>query len=145
NELDFEDKLYRLYTIALGLNAIHEKGFVHHDLSSSIILVDDIECYITDFGLSRSDKRIVSFSDDGLGTPSYMAPEVILREGQLYTQASDIYAFGVSAYEIMTGLPPYCDKKDKHLDFIEVIIKVSQGSRPQFPDEPKIPQLLEDL
>jgi len=55
----------------------------------------------------------------------YVAPEAL--RGKEYTQASDIYAFGIIAYEICTGLPPYCNiAHDKFL-----AMKICQGLRPK--------------
>src|SRR5688500_6403042 len=71
------------------------------------------------------------------GVLPYVAPEV-LRGGK-YTQESDIYAFGIIAYEVCTGLPPYHDiAHDKIL-----AISICQGLRPK--SNYKIPQLILDL
>jgi serine/threonine protein kinase len=67
----------------------------------------------------------------------YVAPEV-LRE-KPYTQASDVYSFGIVAYEVLSGLPPYYDQE--HDIFLGV--QICKGLRPKF--KIKIPQLLEDL
>ncbi|CAG8673755.1 13209_t:CDS:2 [Ambispora gerdemannii] len=87
--------------ITLGLKKIHEKGN---------------SCYITDLGLCRP----VSATDDDeiYGVLPYVAPEV-LRGGQ-YTQAADVYSFGIVAAEILSGLPPYYDQS--HDDSLAVQI-----------------------
>ena len=66
-----------------------------------------------------------------------MAPEVL--RGKEYTQASDIYGFGLIAYEICTGLPPYHDIA--HDEFLAV--KICQGLRPK--SDYKIPQRILDV
>src|SRR5581483_12005925 len=65
------------------------------------------------------------------------APEVL--RGNEYTQASDIYSFGIIIYEVFNGLPPYHDMA--HDEFLAV--KICQGIRPKFIT--KVPQLLEDI
>src|SRR5204863_5662484 len=71
------------------------------------------------------------------GVLPYVAPEVL--RGKEYTQASDIYGFGIIAYEMCTGLPPYHDiAHDKFL-----AIRICQGLRPK--SNYKIPQLILDV
>src|SRR2546421_2817101 len=71
------------------------------------------------------------------GVLPYVAPEVL--RGKEYTQASDIYGFGVIAYEVCTGLPPYHDMAhEEHL-----AIRICQGLRPN--SNYKIPQLILDI
>ncbi|GBC49633.1 kinase-like domain-containing protein [Rhizophagus irregularis DAOM 181602=DAOM 197198] len=67
----------------------------------------------------------------------YVAPEVL--RGKEYTQASDIYGFGIIAYEICTGFPPYYDIA--HDEFLAM--KICKGLRPR--SNYKIPQLIFDL
>jgi len=67
----------------------------------------------------------------------YVAPEVL--RSQPYTQASDIYSFGIIAYEVLSNLPPYYDVEHD----IQLALAICRGQRPQF--QIKIPQLLEAL
>src|SRR5690242_11189805 len=84
NMLDFEDKLYQLYTISYGLDSIHEKDLVHKDFHPGNILVNDMECYIIDLGLS---KPVSEVKKEGIyGILPYMAPEVL--RGYQYTKAA---------------------------------------------------------
>jgi serine/threonine protein kinase len=131
---------YRLYSIATGLNSIHQQGLVHRDLHAGNILNSNNEfaphSYITDLGLSQPAN---SPSEAGkiYGVIPYVAPEVLL--GKPYTQASDIYSFGMIMYEMFTGLPPYYDM----VHDVYLALKICQGLRPKF--QIKIPQDLEDL
>src|SRR5436853_5979025 len=68
------------------------------------------------------------------GVLPYVAPEVL--KGKEYTQASDIYGFGIIAYEVCTGLPPYHDIS--HDEFLA--IKICNGLRPK--SNYKIPKLI---
>ena len=68
----------------------------------------------------------------------YLCSTEVLR-GKVYTQASDIYGFGIIAYEVCTGLPPYHDIA--HDEFLA--IKICQGLRPE--SNYKIPQLILDI
>jgi tRNA A-37 threonylcarbamoyl transferase component Bud32 len=100
----------RLGTLLLRLaDAIayaHSRHVIHRDLKPGNILVTpDHEVKILDFGiaarLDRGDGEKVSIS----GTPFYMAPEQI--QGKPPTPATDIYAFGATAFHLATGRPPF--------------------------------------
>src|ERR1051325_1570630 len=114
NSLNWSDKLWCLHNIVFGLNVIHEKGLIHHDFHSGNILnnsVDrdsrDIYSLITDLGLCKPANVKPSQGGDKqvYGVLPYVAPEVL--RGKKYTQASDIYGFGIITHELCTGFPPY--------------------------------------
>jgi serine/threonine protein kinase len=95
--------------IAEGLFEIHRLGIVHRDLKpSNLHLIPEengqTRVVLTDFGLARMANRIgpsVTQTGKPIGTPAYMAPELFER-GEA-TFASDIYAFGVTIFEMATG------------------------------------------
>jgi serine/threonine protein kinase len=139
NELTWNDKLYGLWDIALGFDKIHDKKLTHRDFHSGNILNTGAnDTLITDLGLckpaneksEKSEKRIY-------GVLPYVAPEVL--RGKEYTQASDIYGFGIIAYEVCTGYPPYHDID--HDD--SLAIRICNGQRPN--SNYKIPQLILDI
>src|SRR5581483_10242813 len=142
NSLSWADKIYSLYCITYGLKGIHREGLIHHDFHSGNILnnkgVGSVALYslITDLGLCKpanaepNNKQIY-------GVLPYVAPEVL--RGKKYTQASDIYGFGIIAHELCTGLPPYHDIA--HDEFLA--IKICQGLRPK--SNYKIPQIILDI
>ena len=141
--LDWESKLWNLYHIANGLRKIHNNQLVHRDFHSGNILCHDKGLYlyslISDLGLCKpaNVKPPQGGNKKIYGVLPYVAPEV-LRGGE-YTQASDIYGFGIIAYEICAGLPPYHDIA--HDEFLAV--RICQGLRPN--SNYKIPQLILDI
>src|SRR4051794_17594345 len=143
-ELTLKDKLSHLAKIAQGLKDIHnakdksQKNLVHRDFHSGNILkgIEKTSCLITDLGLCKPADEIKK-EDKVFGVMPYVAPEVL--RGQPYTQAADVYSFGIVAYEVLSGLPPYYDKEHD----IYLALVVCQGLRPKL--QIKIPQLLEDL
>src|SRR5437667_440065 len=89
-----------------------------------------ISCYGITKDPKKDNKKIY-------GVLPYVAPEALRGKG--YTQASDIYGFGVIAYEVCTGLSPYHDMA--HEEFLA--IKICHGLRPK--SNYKIPQLILDI
>ena len=88
---------------------MHIKGIVHRDIKSDNILVasvDNLEIKLTDFGLSiYLDK---SLDNDILGTPLYMAPELI--KSQKYDSKIDIWSAGIVSYILLSGKLPFTGK-----------------------------------
>jgi CHASE2 domain-containing sensor protein/tRNA A-37 threonylcarbamoyl transferase component Bud32 len=115
-----------LAAIAAAVDAAHERGILHRDLKPGNVLLcgGDEEVKVLDFGLAEistspspaaaggkpeeleriADGRLTA-TDDLLGTPLYAAPELI--RGSRAGRAADIYSFGVIAYEMLTGRPPF--------------------------------------
>jgi serine/threonine protein kinase len=139
--IDWNRKLLILWGISIGLRDIHNSELIHHDFHCGNILssFDGNKAYITDLGLSQPANVKPSQSDNKkiYGVLPYVAPEVL--RGKEYTQASDIYGFGIIAYEICTGLPPYHDVA--HDEFLAM--KICQGLRPK--SNYKTPQLILDI
>src|SRR6185436_2170823 len=124
NELTWEDKIRCLYYIALGLARIHETGLMHKDFHSGNIVNETItSSYITDFGLCKP----VSENDTEkiYGVIPFMAPETLLK-GE-YTQASDIYSFGMVMFEVLTSYPPYYNISHN----ANLLIKICEGHKPE--------------
>ncbi|POG63056.1 kinase-like domain-containing protein [Rhizophagus irregularis DAOM 181602=DAOM 197198] len=136
NSTKWNQKLMILRQIAQGLDNIHQKGLIHRDFHCGNILKDTHYTLITDLGLCRpaNVKSSQNECKELYGVLPYVAPEVLRGKG--YTQESDIYGFGIIAYEVCTGLPPYHDiAHDKFL-----AISICQGLRPK--SNYKIPQLI---
>lgn len=103
----FEPKLWALVQVCRGLGGAHEQGILHRDLKPENILVSrNGEVKITDFGLARAVNRMrVTKSGVLVGSLGYLAPEII--EGDQASEKSDLFSFGVLAYELLTGNLPY--------------------------------------
>jgi TOMM system kinase/cyclase fusion protein len=101
--------------VARGLSHAHANGVVHCDLkSSNVFILRDGRAKILDFGLSRFQRHLVTFTQlskvapkvTGVtGTPAFMAPE--LWRGEPQDARSDIWAAGVMLYQMLTGRLPY--------------------------------------
>ena len=96
--------------IVTALARAHDQGLVHRDIKPENILVTKrAEVKVTDFGLSRffSPGEALNLTQSGvtLGTPLYLSPEQ--AQGKPVDHRSDLYSFGVTAYHLLAGEPPF--------------------------------------
>ena len=115
--LPVRDAVSILKDVARALAYAHERGVVHRDIKPHNILLAAGAATVTDFGVAKaiSSARRHSGGDvhgtltgtgTSLGTPLYMAPEQVAADPDVDHRA-DLYAFGVTAYEMLTGKPPF--------------------------------------
>jgi serine/threonine protein kinase len=95
--------------VAYALGYAHNKGIVHRDIKpSNIILSDEGEIKLTDFGIARAeDSNAAQQTQTGviLGTPFYMSPEQVM--GKRVDGRSDLFSLGVILYELIVGRKPF--------------------------------------
>ena len=103
---NFPETLIIVYTAQVldGLDYLHSQGIIHRDIKAANLLVTkDGAIKIADFGLAAAESAV----DDAMGTPYWMAPEVIELTGS--TTKADIWSVGCTVIELLTGSPPYFD------------------------------------
>jgi eukaryotic-like serine/threonine-protein kinase len=111
SELPIPEAVRLLRDVADALASAHRRGVVHRDIKPDNVLLAEHHAYVTDFGVAKAvseatGRQQLTTAGVALGTPTYMAPEQAAADPNVDHRA-DIYAFGVLAYEMVGGRPPF--------------------------------------
>ena len=111
-----------LKEVAAGLAAAHDKGVIHRDIKpENIMLTKYGGVKVVDFGIARVEEpgTRLTTTGIGLGTPSYLSPEVCLSQD--VDQRSDIFSLGVVLFEMLTGDIPF--KSDSPFELMTKVVE----------------------
>lgn len=126
-----------------ALAQAHSDHLIHRDLKPRNIILTG---HVTKSGTSKSRFVLLDFgiaakldsqgtqrnrTQDGAGTVEYMAPELLTKNPKA-TQSSDIYAFGVVLYQMMTGQVPFPQEDSSHLALVKCLSAISNDAAPRF-------------
>ncbi|HRI63323.1 MAG TPA: serine/threonine-protein kinase [Polyangium sp.] len=120
--MDLRQRVEVVQKIATAVHAAHANGLVHRDLKPGNILVEarkdgSFRPYVVDFGLAREvNGGPGNMLRVGLGTPGYVAPEVLLRGSEsMFNPSVDVYGLGATLYSILAGRPPQLVEERSHV------------------------------
>ena len=139
HDWDATKKYICILGISHAMRYLHSHGILHRDLKPENILLDDnFYPRVCDFGLSRCFSEILTRSmqvkmTGGVGTPLYMAPELLDDDEEKFGTGIDVYAFAILVYEIVSGVEPF-SKNGKSISLSKLVAKVMNGERPEFTD-----------
>lgn len=127
-----------MYEVAEGMAYLHSMKMIHRDLKSKNVLLDsNLEPKIVDFGFARSFSATMSMA---VGTPIYMAPEVI--QSSYYDYKADVFSFALMVSEMLTGFKPFLQYCSDPLTIQQYIL---DGLRPTFSEDLGVSDDLNDL
>ncbi len=144
-ELPIPDAVRILRDLADAMAYAHRRGVVHRDIKPENVMLADRHALVTDFGVAKAvseatGTHALTTAGVALGTPAYMAPEQAAADPHVDHRA-DIYAFGVVAYELLTGQPPFTAPTSQAL----LGAQVAMTPQPVTAHRPSIPPALAGL
>ncbi|MFW5966977.1 MAG: protein kinase domain-containing protein [Persicimonas sp.] len=104
-----------LMQVCNAIHFAHSKGIIHRDLKPENVMIGEFgEVYVLDWGVAVSlerdpDGRLPSVEtvDSPVGTPAYMAPEMVAAEADKLSPRTDVYLLGAMLHQVLTGHPPH--------------------------------------
>jgi len=141
-----------LKDVSRALAFAHDRGVVHRDIKPGNILLAGGSAMVTDFGVAKAlssaartgdahlPRTVITTAGTSLGTLLYMAPEQAAADPEVDGRA-DIYALGITAFEALTGAPPFADLSARAM----LTARMSGVVPPMSPRRSDIPEALESL
>src|SRR5262245_17471777 len=144
-ELPISEAVWVLREIADALAHAHAHQIIHRDIKPENVMFSSKHALVADFGIARAVTEAatggpITATGIVVGSPAYMAPEQASSDPQMDHRA-DIYAFGVLAYEVITGVPPFTAPSAVQL----VSAHMMRPPEPLTRHRPGIPESLEDI
>ncbi|PWN23846.1 Pkinase-domain-containing protein [Microstroma glucosiphilum] len=124
----------------IALAYLHKSGIIHRDIkAANILLTNAGKILLCDFGVAASLVSSASKRTTFVGTPYWMAPEVITT-GKSYDQSADIWSLGITIYEMVMGNPPLAE-----IEQMRAIMLIPKNKPPRLPLEGKFSPLMRDF
>jgi Tfp pilus assembly protein PilF len=143
--LPVEEAVALARSLAEALAAVHAHGLIHRDVKPANVFVDDAGgVRLGDFGLVREvelEQSRLTQTGALVGTPQYMSPEQAGGMAEEISPATDVFALGVTLYELLSGQLPF-----RGASFIELAVAIVDSQPTSLRDlRPEIPEALEAI
>ena len=143
-ELPVDQAVRIMRDVAVALDYAHRQGVAHRDIKPENILLSGGTGVVTDFGVAKAISAStlheggtnLTTAGMALGTPAYMAPEQASADPST-DQRADIYAWGVVAYEMLTGAPPFAGRATQAIIAAHIAEPVPEIHRAAVPERLK--------
>ena len=133
--LETETIIDAMFNTAKALDYSHQMGVIHRDIKPSNIMYGNAgEIKLMDFSIAEVTPTLAFTPESVIGSPSYMAPEQILRKE--VTSVSDLYSLGAVMYQLLTGERPFPsdDVKQVFRDIVRTPAPLVRDQRPDLPE-----------
>ncbi|MBI2192103.1 MAG: serine/threonine protein kinase [Planctomycetes bacterium] len=123
-------------SMAETLSYLHQQNVIHRDICPKNFMFNDRKMLkLIDFGVCISSSDRVLTRGNWTGTPSYMAPEIVTNKQ--YNEQTDVYAFGVTLYELFTGVKPFKgdDAQSVMMQHLRAQAPAPRELKPEIPPE----------
>lgn len=141
--LSTTDSQYYIGSLILGMEYLHGKHIIYRDIKPENIMVNsEGHMLLIDMGTAKI-LNVGKYPDRTftiIGTPHYMAPEIIRGKG--YTYSIDLWSIGICLYEFMCGAVPYAEEAEDPYEIYEEIMK-SEVKYPSFMKDKKAKRLID--
>jgi serine/threonine-protein kinase len=141
-DMTLEQKVKVIKEVAEAIHEAHRMGLVHRDLKPANIIIEqqtdgELKPFVVDFGIAREQEAPqLTITGMAVGTPHYMAPEQARGDYHKLDRRTDIYALGVTLYQLLSNRFPITGSTP-----MEILMKVLQDDPPRLKRiEPSIPQ-----
>lgn len=127
--------------ILSGLTAAHQAGIIHRDLKpENVLLADDGRIKLADFGLARPASANTGTGQALLGTIAYLSPELVTRG--IADKQSDVYAFGIMMFEMLTGEQPFTGEQPMQIAYQHAHDEIPQPSTLSTQSSPELDRII---
>lgn len=132
--IDEEPLVWHLRVLSQVCNAVHfahSRGVLHRDIKPDNVMVGEFgEVYLLDWGVALDMTEPASREVRMIGTPAYMAPELVTGQDAEMGRWTDVYLLGACLYEVLTGSPPHQGES-----FLGVVLEAAECRPPVFDSE----------